>query len=163
MLLQLKSSFDHQFYSCTFYFEVENPTTSCSLFELKYYLLTFWLILHKVVENGTAKDIKQFSKDLEFDIKMRILTVTLVSMLPFFFIFFQFKLKNMLNSKKRKMKISDYALMVKKVDIQDLQSFDVQEYLTSVLRKAGFEEKPKVLKTAIVTAKYALKETEMKI
>ena len=162
LAFELKSIIDRQRYSCKFYLKFENPKQRCSIFNIDSYLLEFWFLLLQVINNGTQQDLDKFEANLILHLKIKIVLVVVISLLPIIFTFYQSQLINQVNEKVKKIQVSDYTIMATDFDYTTFQYTDFDEYFTELLRKAGFDEEVKVLKTQMATAKYVLKKIKIK-
>ena len=163
LLMQLRTILTHRFYSCKFYFEIQKPKQRCSVLDLNGYLLSPFVILPQVAQNGNLADLNQFSEALKLDMLIMIGQVVIVSSLPFIFVFFQFRLIKKLKKKQKKLCVSDYTIMVTDFDKEELERMDFEEYFTSLLQQAGFAQKVKVLKVETMTTHHSIKEMEQSL
>ena len=164
IMLQLKANSEHHYLSCKYHFKIKDPTSDCSFFDINTYLVTFWRLCEDVAATANQNDITEFVNILKNNLKTQILVILVISLLPFIFLFYQFRLVSKLNTRRSDFRVSDHTIMVERLQSEeDLKIKKCEEYLTSLLHRAGYSDQAKVLKIQIATSEDAVKDMESRL
>ena len=166
ILLQLKLTFDMRYYRCK-YARVNALESACSLFNLNNFIINPISAVEYIPAPKTYEDLillQGFLNTTEFYVMVNLILIFVVSSLPFFFLYFHFKLLNKLKSNEKGFQIADYTFMVTHQGKErTLNGVDFQEYFETLLKKVGFEKKVRVLGYLSTDSEYTVKDLRLRI